>query len=135
VARLFKNLKLAFDVLKLTFDYRFFLKSGLNFTLLGANREIFGNQFLPLKLPITMIDRRGIIDNLQERLGMLRQLENLLLAVNPDRKSLCYVSLGSAPGSGSGLFLYGVPVVGVRPGDSKATTVFSEADSDFRGIF
>ena len=37
MARLFKNLELAFDVLKLTFDYRFFLKSGLNFTLLGAN--------------------------------------------------------------------------------------------------
>jgi len=82
-----------------------------------------------------MIDRRGIIDNLQERLGMLRQLENLLLAVNPDRKSLCYVSLGSAPSSGSGLFLYGVSVFGVRPSDSKTATIFSKADGDFRGIF
>jgi hypothetical protein len=59
MARLFKNLELALDVIKLTFDYRFFLKSGLNFTRLGANREVFRNQFIPLKYPISMIDRSG----------------------------------------------------------------------------
>ena len=40
MAGLFKNLKLALDVLELTFDYRFFLKPGLDFTPLSANREI-----------------------------------------------------------------------------------------------
>ena len=83
---------------------------------------------------ITRSNRWSVVYNLHERLGMLCQLENLLLAVNSNRESLCYVSLRSAPSTGSSLFLYGMYVFTVRPSDSKTASVFSEAYRDFRGV-
>ncbi len=72
MVHLFKNLEFAFDILNLAFDYRFSLKSRLNFTLLGTNREILGKQSIPLNLPIMIIDSRCIINNLQERIRLFR---------------------------------------------------------------
>jgi hypothetical protein len=81
-----------------------------------------------------MIDHRSIIDNLQECLGMLCQFEYLFLAVNPDGKSLCYVSLGSTqtPGAVSSSMSYMSSVLDhvIRkrpPSFRKPTVIFVES--------